>query len=78
MFMPNGVFNWTFTDVVDLLKENGFRLNHARGSHFYYIGVVNKIMRQVCVPKHGNLAIKPRTLKSMVEQSGLDKKIWGL
>ncbi len=76
--MPRGVFNWTFDDVVAVLKENGFSLNHIRGSHFFYVGHVNGKMRQVSVQKHGRLAFKPRTFKSMVEQSGLSKKVWGL
>ena len=74
--MPNGVFNWTFDDVVKILKENGFHLNHIRGSHFYYVGFHSKKMWQVCVPKHGTGALKPRTFKGIMEQSGLSKKVW--
>ena len=76
--MPKGVFNWTFSDVTDLLKEHGFRLNHIRGSHCFYVGYVAGKARQVCVPKHGNESFKPRTLKGMIEQSGLSKDVWGL
>jgi predicted RNA binding protein YcfA (HicA-like mRNA interferase family) len=76
--MPNGIFNWTFGDVTDVLKENGFKLNHIRGSHFYYVGYHEKRMRQVCVPKHGKLALKPKTMKGIIEQSGLSKQIWGI
>lgn len=76
--MPNKVFNWTFNDVVAVLKENGFSLNHIKGSHYFYVGFVNKKMHQVCVPKHGNLVFKPKTLKGMVLQSGLTKEKWGM
>ncbi len=76
--MPKGAFNWTFNDVVAVLKENGFHLNHIKGSHNFYVGYIAGKARQVCVPKHGKVAFKPRTLKSMIEQSGLDKKTWGL
>ena len=76
--MPNGIFNWTFNDVVTILKENKFYLNHTRGSHFYYVGYYENKMRQVCVPKHGKLALKPRTMKGIITQSGLPKKIWGI
>lgn len=76
--MPNGPFNWTFNDVVAVLKEHGFVLNHTKGSHFYYVGYPDKTMRQVCVPKHGNLALKPRTLKGIVAQSGLPREKWNL
>jgi len=76
--MPKGVFNWKFTEVVTILKENGFRLNHTKGSHCFYVGYVNNKTRQVCVQKHGSMTFKPRTLKSMIEQSGLSKDKWGL
>jgi len=76
--MPKGVFNWTFSDVTAVLKENGFFLNHIKGSHYFYAGYKNGKARQVCVAKHGRVAFKPRTLKGMIEQSGLDKEKWGL
>ncbi len=76
--MSKGVFNWTYGDVVDLLKENGFTLNHIKGSHHFFVGTVGGKMRQVCVPKHGKQAFKPRTLKGMVAQSGLAKSAWGI
>jgi len=76
--MPNRVFNWTFDDVIRVLKENGFQLNHIRGSHFYYTGNYEGILRQVSVPKHGKISFKPRTFKGIVTQSGLSTKIWKL
>ena len=76
--MPKGVFNWTFSDVVVILKENGFYLNYIKGSHCFYVGFIGGKTRQVCVPKHGNIAFKPRTLKGMIEQSGLLRDRWGL
>lgn len=74
--MPNGVNNWTFSDVVAVLKKHKFTLNHIKGSHYYYSGFQDGRMRQVCVPKHGALAFKPRTLKGMIYQSGLSKNEW--
>lgn len=74
--MPNGINNWTYRDVVDFLKENGFSLNHTKGSHIFYIGFYNKIQRHVCVPLHGNTAIKPRTIKGIIAQSGIPKEKW--
>jgi predicted RNA binding protein YcfA (HicA-like mRNA interferase family) len=76
--MPNGVFNWNFNDVVDVLKEHGFRLNDIEGSHYFYIRSHGGRIYQVCVPKHGAKSFKPRTLKGMVAQSGLTKAEWGL
>ena len=76
--MSNRVFNWTFNNVASILKENGFQLNHIRGSHFYFTGTCDGILRQVCIPKHGKIPLKPRTLKSIIAQSGLPAKIWKL
>jgi len=74
--MPNAVFNWTFGDIEKFLKEHGFRLTHTRGSHHYYVGVVEKQIRQVCVPYHGRQILKPRTLKGIILQSGIPQKDW--
>lgn len=76
--MANGVFNWTFNEVVAVLKENGFVLNHIEGSHYYYTGSVDGKLHQVCVPRHGSKSFKPRTFKGMMLQSGLSKSAWGL
>ncbi len=74
--MPRGLNNWTHKSVVDFLKSNKFILNHTRGSHFYYVGQTEGVYRQVCVPFHGNIAIKPRTMKSIITQSGISQNIW--
>jgi predicted RNA binding protein YcfA (HicA-like mRNA interferase family) len=74
--MPNGMFNWTFDDVVDFLKEKGFRLNYINASHYFYVGSYKNVIRQVCVPFHGKTAIKPRTLKGIILQSGIPQKEW--
>lgn len=74
--MTRGIFNWTFADVENFLKERNFRLNHTNGSHYYYVGHVNNALKQVCVPFHGKVSIKPRTLRGIIMQSGIDKKEW--
>jgi len=74
--MSRGVKNWTHKKTIQFLKENGFQLNHTRGSHFYFTGYINKAFRQVCVPFHGKGAIKPRTMNGIIKQSGIAKEIW--
>ena len=74
--MPNGLFNWTFKDIENFLKDRGFRLNHTNGSHFYYTGSYKTIVRQVCVPFHSSKIIKPRTVKGIILQSGIPQKEW--
>jgi predicted RNA binding protein YcfA (HicA-like mRNA interferase family) len=75
--MPKGLNNWTFRDVEAVLKEHNFQVNHIRGSHYYYCGRIAGKLRQVCVPRHGNqLSFAPKTLKSIIAQSGLPKSLW--
>lgn len=71
--MPNRLFNWTFTDIEKFLKKNGFILGYVKGSHYYYIGSKGRIVQ---VPFHGNKALKPRTMKGVILQSGISQKIW--
>lgn len=74
--MSNGVFGWTFDDVVRFLKDHSFHLNYSRGSHFYYVGNYGGQFRQVSIPFHGSKTLKPRTLKSIIRQSGIPQKEW--
>lgn len=74
--MPRGLLNWDFYAVEKFLKKRGFRLNHVRGSHHYFTGVIGGITRQVLVAFHGSRAIKPRVMKSIVEQLGIPKNDW--
>lgn len=74
--MTRGVFNWTYKDVVAFLKANDFSLNHTDSSHHYYVKYTPNKIYQVEVPYHGNKVFKPRTLNSMILQSGIERKIW--
>ncbi len=68
--------NWNFRDVVSFLKDKGFRYNYTNGSHHYYVGSYLGIVRQVTVQFQGTKSIKPRTLKSIIEQSGIPREEW--
>jgi len=70
------VMNWTYKEVADFLKEHHFILNHIRGSHHFFVGSYKGVAHQVCVPFHGKDSIKPRTLKSIMLQSGIPKELW--
>ena len=74
--MPRGINNWVYNDVATFLKENGFYLNHVKGSHYFFVGYINKVYRQVCVPYYGKLSIKPRTMKGIITQSGIPREDW--
>ena len=74
--MPNGINNWTYSDVKKFLNKRNFTLVRKKGSHHHYRGYDGQI-RLVTVPFHGkNEAIRPRTMNSIIAQSGIDKKEW--
>ena len=76
--MPRRLFNWKFADVDRFLREHGFRIDHTHtdGSHYYYQRYVGGILRIVHVPFHGNKAIKPKTIKSIISQSSISQQEW--
>ncbi len=74
--MPRGIHNWTAEEVIRFLKERRFIHNHTRGSHMYYVGNYAGALRQVCIPFHGSRSIDPRTLNSIIRQSGIPKCEW--
>ena len=74
--MAKDVFNWDFYKVIKFLKKYHFIHSHTEGSHYYYTGNYGGQSRIVHVPFHGSKTFKPRTLKGMIRESGIDKKIW--
>lgn len=74
--MPRGLHNWDFYAVEKFLKKNGFYLNHTRGSHHYFVAVIGGVTRQVLVAFHGSKSINPKTMKSIIAQSGISIEDW--
>ncbi len=74
--MPRGKSNWTFRDVEQFLKAHGFVLHHVRGSHYYFRGYQAKLLRVTHVQYHGAGSIHPKTLGSIIRQSGIPKEEW--
>ena len=74
--MGRGLNNWTFSNVKHFLSEYNFQLNHVEGSHYYYVGSYGGQTRQVSVPFHGSKSIHPKTMKSIVRQSGISQEKW--
>ncbi|MDI6894580.1 MAG: type II toxin-antitoxin system HicA family toxin [Bacillota bacterium] len=56
-------------DVVRALQRGGFRLVHVRGSHHYLEPPGGGLL--VTVPVHGSRVLKPKTMKSILDQAGL-------
>ena len=69
-------FNWTYREVVAVLRKHGFRESHTDSSHVIYVKIESTKQFLVCVPYHGSAAIKPRTMKSIIEDSGIPKVKW--
>jgi predicted RNA binding protein YcfA (HicA-like mRNA interferase family) len=74
--MPRGMHNWKFIEVKKFLNNYHFQLSHVEGSHYFYVGVYGGLARNVCVPFHGARAINPKTMKSIVRQSGIPELHW--
>ncbi len=74
--MPRGYFNWTFHDVVKVLHARGFVQVGVEGSHYSFERTVEGKRYITGVAFHGNKTLKPRTIKSIIAQSGMPKKEW--
>ena len=76
--MPRRLLNWKFADVDSFLREHSFRIDHkhTNGSHYYYHGYIDGILRIVHVPFHGSKVIKPKTIKSIITQSHVSREKW--
>ena len=76
--MPNVFRNWEYDDVVDFLDAHGFVLVVTKsGSHEFWKATINNKDFLVDVNRpHGHREYLPKTLGSIVENSGYDKKHW--
>jgi predicted RNA binding protein YcfA (HicA-like mRNA interferase family) len=62
--------------IMRFLKKNDFVLTHERGSHYYYSKKNNNRSYLVTVPFHGSESIHPKTMKSIIVQSGIPQSEW--
>ena len=66
-----------FRRFIAIIDQHGFALDRTKGSHRQYKAVVAGVTRTVTVAVHGlGDDIKPRTLASMIRQSGLPKRLF--
>lgn len=76
--MPRRLRNWSYKNVIDFLRQNGFRFDQELGgSHESWVkhGVNGEADRRVEVNfTHGSYPVL--TLKTMIRQSGIDPKEW--
>jgi len=73
--MPRGLRNWTYRDVTAFLKEKGFSFyENRKGSHEAWINKdINKVVE---IDFHREKSFPPRTLETMIRQSGILKRDW--
>jgi len=62
-------------DIEKILRKNNFTLSRARGSHLQFVGYVKGIKRRVTVIANQK-SFAPKTLESMIIQSGLNEQEW--
>ena len=74
--MPNKrLFSLSSEDVVKILKKNNFSLSRKRGSHLQFVGYVKGNKRRVTVIANQK-SFAPKSLNSMIIQSGLSEQEW--
>ena len=78
--MPRGIHNWTYRDLRKFLKDYGFEYSQIRspdGSHRYFFKKTPKgefvVDAQYLTGKE---SYPPKTMETMIEQSGISKKEW--
>ncbi len=74
--MSRGLRNWTFKKAVSFLTKHDFVHSHTRGSHFYYMKKDQIDKPAICIAFHGSKAIKLKTMRTIVAQSGIGIKEW--
>lgn len=63
-----------YKEIISILEKNGFSKSRTNGSHAQYKGFINgetKLVTVIC--NHLNEVPDPKTFKSMIRQSGLEK-----
>jgi predicted RNA binding protein YcfA (HicA-like mRNA interferase family) len=72
--MPNNLRNWTYRDVIQFLKDNGFTFGRELvGSHETWVNATTQSVVNVNKTKS---SYPFKTLETMVRQSKVSKKDW--
>lgn len=65
----------TSGDVEKILGKMGFQKSRQKGSHIQFVGFTDGKKRRVTLLTNQQ-RFAPKTIKSMIEQSGFSKDIW--
>ena len=76
--MTNRLYNWTYRDVTDFLKENGFGYcGPLKGSHESWVKLGdNGEPDRIVEVNFARRSYAPKTLKIMIRQSGIGQNEW--
>jgi predicted RNA binding protein YcfA (HicA-like mRNA interferase family) len=76
--MVNRLYNWTYRDVTNFLKDKGFSFfEQLKGSHESWIKFGdNGEPDRIVEVNFAHKSYPPKTLKIMIRQSGIDQKEW--
>jgi predicted RNA binding protein YcfA (HicA-like mRNA interferase family) len=76
--MTRRLRNWTYREITAFLKENGFRFfEPLRGSHERWIRQgENREADKIVEVNFTRSTYPPKTLKTMIRQSGIAEKEW--
>jgi predicted RNA binding protein YcfA (HicA-like mRNA interferase family) len=62
----------TARQVIRVLEGQGWKLDHTRGSHYYYRHPAKPGM--VSIPCHKGTSLKPKTLSSILDGAGISRE----
>ena len=65
----------SYRHIIRILRRNKFQLDRQDGSHQQWVGYIKGKHRVVTVIAHKK-DYAPKTMRAMIEQSGLTKKEW--
>jgi len=76
--MVNRLFNWTYRDVTNFLKEHDFNFYEAlKGSHESWIKLTeNGEPDRIVEVNFTHCSYPVKTLKTMIRQSGIPQEEW--
>ena len=68
--------NWTFKNICDFLKDYGFKLDHIKGSHYFYYGRIRgeDVTVQAISNSHERTCQSDKTLHIIVKHSHIQKE----
>lgn len=73
--MDKQLLNLTSREVEKVLTKMGFVKSRQRGSHIQFVGTIKGAKRRVTLIIN-QTHFAPKTMRSMIEQSGLKEEDW--